>query len=93
MLKVPPEFPKMGVWFDLEVDDEFREGKDEITFALDTLNAAEKQVVKTFLMDVLANVRDPKELQLIWRAANSRTYIPDDRQLRVFLQEIVNRIG
>lgn len=91
-MKIPPEFPKMGVWFDVEVDDEFREGKDEVDFALDTLNDNEKQVIKAFLIDVLASVHDPKELQLVWRAANSRTYIPDDRQLRAFLQEIVNRI-
>lgn len=92
-MNIPPEFPKMGVWFALDIDDEFREGEDEITFALSFLNQEEKKVVKTFLVNVLATVHDPRELQLIWHEANSRTYIRDDRQLRAFLQEIVNRIN
>lgn len=92
-MNIPPEFPKMGVWFDNEFDEELREGQDVFTFALETLDDSEKQVVKAFLIDVLATVHDPKELQQVWRAAESRTFIPDDRQLRAFLQEIVNRIG
>ncbi|WP_342362485.1 hypothetical protein [Terrarubrum flagellatum] len=92
-MNIPPAFPKMGAWFDTEVRDMIREGEDVFSFALRHIDDHEKQEVKTFLIEVLATVHDPKELQRLWRHAQSRIVIPDDRHLRALLQEIVNRIG
>ncbi|WP_271893216.1 hypothetical protein [Candidatus Phyllobacterium onerii] len=91
-MKIPPEFPEMCVWFNPSILAAFPEVKDEFAFALSQVTAQQRQVIKQFLSDVLENVHDSKELNVIWRAANSNCRFDSDEDLRVFLAEIVRRI-
>ncbi len=70
-MKVPSEFPELCQWFNPFILEAFPEVEDEFAFALSHVGDQQKRVIKDFVLDVLKNVHDSKELDQIWRAANS----------------------
>ena len=73
-LEIPPEWPEMCIWFDPRMHSEYIKWEDRFDFVVSQVDRRKRQVVRWFIVDVLENVHDPKELYRIWRAAGSNTY-------------------
>ncbi|WP_271893224.1 hypothetical protein [Candidatus Phyllobacterium onerii] len=91
-MKIPPEFPELCVWFDPQILAVSPEVEDEFDFALKHVTPQQQQMIKHFILDVLENVHDSKELNRIWQGANSNTRFDSDDGIRMYLEEIVRRI-
>lgn len=91
-MKIPPEFPELCIWFDPQILAAFPEVEDKFAFALEHVTPQQQQVIKHFILDVLKNVDDSRELNRIWQGANSNTRFDSDDGIRMYLEEIVRRI-
>ena len=91
---IPDAFRQLVMWFDHEIAAVIPEAKaDSIGFALNAVSAAERASVFRFLTDALASMTAPGQLEAMFVASNTRTAFYSEMDLRLFLAEIVRRIG
>ena len=91
-LEIPPEWPEMCIWFDPRMHSEYIKWEDRFDFVVSQVDRRKRQVVRWFIVDVLENVHDPKELYRIWRAAGSNIGFSHEDGIRMCLEEILKRI-
>ena len=88
-IKVPDSLAKMGTWFDIHLQDLWKPGHNMIDFALTHIDHAEMREIRICLKEALAAPLTAKKLQEFWKCLHSEIMIPDEKELRMFMGDIV----
>lgn len=92
-MQIPEEFKTFAGLFDLALHDERPTEHDLIAFALKHTSNHQQSIVKSYLDRLLKPEVTGTELQKVWLEAGPSILIPDQAELRIFLEMIRKAIG
>jgi hypothetical protein len=94
-MQIPEAFLKLTSYFHQDVDLIYPTGEGLIEDALAALTAAERNVVKRYLIDLVSGRYDEIQLRVIWRStkADISPFRGDEGDCKGFLEYILSKIS
>lgn len=92
-MQIPEEFKTFASLFDLALHDDSPTERELIGFALKHTPKKQKVVVRSYIDRLLKPDVSGEMLQKVWFEAGASLFIPDQAEVRTFLQMIRKELG
>ncbi|MGJ0391989.1 MAG: hypothetical protein ACR650_04425 [Methylocystis sp.] len=94
-MQIPEAFLKLTTYFHQDIDLIYPTGEGVIEDALAALTSKERNVVKTYLVDLVSGRYDEKQLRAIWRSAKAdiSPFRGNEGDCKGFLGYILSKIS